>query len=1035
MPETSFKIFNASAGSGKTFTLVKAYLKIILSSDQARSFRQILGVTFTNKAVNEMKQRILGSLFEFSQPKCSPNAEPLFEALEKELDFSSEQLRQRSSHKLKEILHNYAFFDISTIDKFNHRLIRTFAKDLRLPSNFEVVLDTNALLDEAIERLLNKAGEDKKLTALLIAFALDKADEDRHWEITTDLTKVGKLLFEESQTEHLEPLKVKNTEDFLALRKVLLQEIAVAEERMKLKAKQILEIIHENQLQFEDFKSAWFPKFILRIAEGDLFVDFKAGWKQNFGSVPLYNKSTDEGKKSLMDGLMPDFTALFSRIKSDFFRRSMLKNAHGNIVPMTVLNAIQRELSALEKEREQLPISAFNQLISREIKDQPAPYIYERLGEKYRHYFIDEFQDTSQMQWNNLIPLISNALESVDEQGKVGSLTLVGDAKQAIYRWRGGRAEQFLNLINLKTNPFTVAPDVHTLPRNYRSREEIVKFNNSFFSSISSFLSKPEYQSLYAESRQEFNPAKGGYIQLEFLENDPDPDTTYCRKVVQIINEVRERNYLYKDICILTRKRKQGLLVSDVLMQNGIPMVSSETLLLANSTKVRFLINLLLHNLQPEEYEHRFELLRFLAVDVDEKHQFILRNLAKLPSYLREAFGFNADLLSQLSVYDGLEYSIRQFRLAESSDAYLTHLLDEVLLVEQSKGAGIPVFLEHWQKKKDSLSISAPEDLNAVRIMTIHKAKGLEFPIVIYPFANSNIYEEIDPKLWITVEEQNFEGFQELLINKKQELLQYGQEAADRYQDEQQKLELDTFNLLYVALTRAISGLYILTEKKSSKTRRTSPKYFSELFEYFIESNSPGTTNNLIFSFGELPKQKTLEFSAVQETVEHGYTSKDRSDFAIIAKSGMLWDSERAQAIQLGNLVHSIMEDIGSEEDVEQALKAHDLKGQIPPGQEEILRDTVRSIISHRQLRAFYNKNAEGRNEVEIITKNGLILRPDRVVLQGNQASIIDYKTGIPKEAHHHQLKAYAEALEEMGFEIKNNIIVYIAEDITLRFV
>ncbi|MEM7382703.1 MAG: UvrD-helicase domain-containing protein, partial [Bacteroidota bacterium] len=446
MPETSFKIFNASAGSGTTFTLVKAYLKIILSSNQSRSFRQILGVTFTNKAVNEMKQRILGSLFEFSKPKCSPNAEPLFEALKQELDYTPEQLRQRSSHKLKEILHNYAFFDISTIDKFNHRLIRTFAKDLKLPGNFEVVLDTNAMLDEAIERLLNKAGEDKELTALLIAFAIDKADEDRHWEITTDLTKVGKLLFEEAQTVHLEPLKSKNTADFLALRKVLLKEIVLAEERMKTNANQILKTLAENQLRFEDFKSAWFPKFVQRIADGELAVDFRAGWKQQFGTEPLYNKSTPEEKKTLIDGLMSGFTNLFLQIKSSSFRRSMLKNAYGNIVPITILNAIQRELGDLQKEREQLPISAFNQLISREIKDQPAPYIYERLGEKYRHYFIDEFQDTSQMQWTNLVPLIANALESVDEQGKAGSLTLVGDAKQAIYRWRGGRAEQFLNL-------------------------------------------------------------------------------------------------------------------------------------------------------------------------------------------------------------------------------------------------------------------------------------------------------------------------------------------------------------------------------------------------------------------------------------------------------------------------------------------------------------------------------------------------------------------------------------------------------------
>ena len=437
MQQSPFKIFNASAGSGKTHTLTKAYLKIALSG--TGSFKRILAITFTNKAVNEMKHRILDSLYLFGGVLDVEKAPPLFLDLMHELDIEAPALRKRSKLTLKEILHNYAFFDISTIDTFTHRLIRTFAKDLKLPQNFEVVLDTDLLLDEAVARLIYKAGTDKKLTKVLLDFALEKIDDDKSWDIGLDLFKIGKLLFDETHAEHLQKIRDKNIDDFLGLKKVLRKRALLLKDSLTDTASQTLQLIADQGLETSDFTGSYFPKFLIKVANGDLNMDFKAGWKQNFEAATLYNKSAPAEIKSTLDRLHPQFSKVFTALQTGYYELAFLKNAYGNIMPLTVLNAIQQEVKAVQTENDQVSISEFNTLISKEIRNQPAPFIYERLGEKYRHYFVDEFQDTSSLQWKNLIPLIGNALESEDMQGKRGTLFLVGDAKQAIYRWRGGR--------------------------------------------------------------------------------------------------------------------------------------------------------------------------------------------------------------------------------------------------------------------------------------------------------------------------------------------------------------------------------------------------------------------------------------------------------------------------------------------------------------------------------------------------------------------------------------------------------------------
>ena len=416
-----------------------------------------------------MKGRILESLWVFGNPGVSKETNSMFSELKEELGLTAKEMEQKSALALKLLLHNYDFFDVSTIDKFTHRVIKTFAKDLRISQSFEVELDDDILLDEAIGRLLQRAGDDQELQQALIDFSLQKVDADKSWNIVYDLKAIGKLLFKEDHYGYLKELGNKEIMDFDELKTLLKNRISSSSTRIEQCAQQALTIIDENGLEFSDFKGQYFPKFMMTLLSGNHNVDFQSSWKRNFDDVPLYNKSCPEGTKTILDSLHPQFSTLFGKIKKGVYDVLFYKNAYTNVLPLTVLNEISKEVSRIQKEKEILHISEFNKLISNEIANQPVPYIYERIGERYRHYFIDEFQDTSKLQWNNLIPLIGNALETENLNGEKGSLLLVGDAKQSIYRWRGGDPKQFLGLNDHSKNPFTVPPNVNNLDTNWRS--------------------------------------------------------------------------------------------------------------------------------------------------------------------------------------------------------------------------------------------------------------------------------------------------------------------------------------------------------------------------------------------------------------------------------------------------------------------------------------------------------------------------------------------------------------------------------------
>lgn len=1046
----TFTIYNASAGSGKTFTLVKEYLLLLLKSDRPDNYRNILAITFTNKAVEEMKTRIVDSLQAFSRDPSPERSKTLLEIVSSETGLSKEEIRSRSRSILKNIIHNYAAFEVSTIDGFTHRVLRTFAKDLDLPLNFEVELNTTEVLQEAVERLIDKAGEDKELTRVLINFAISKTDEDKSWDIAKDLYKIAELVTGENNQEFLCLLQGKKLGDFQKLSNRLSEEINNLENEIVTLANAFFSLVDSSGIDKSDFSGGYCPKFFEKLQERDFGVDFEAKWQLKLANEPLYSKKVAASRKEIMDQLQPRISACFNDAKRKVTQLRFFNAVQKNLTPLSLLSVIQAEIELIKKERSIVLISEFNATIGSAVKDQPAPFIYERLGERYNHYFIDEFQDTSQLQWENLIPLVDHSLSTEHRDGESGSLTLVGDAKQSIYRWRGGKAEQFMELCNSKKgDPFNLEKkDVILLPHNFRSAKGIVDFNNDFFKFSSSCFDHPDHQDLFDKTSSQSPRKKDeGYVNISFIEaeNVEEEMQIFPERVLEIIRDLEGKGVRKSDICILTRRKKEGVAVATFLSENGISVVSAESLLLSQSSKVNFIASILHFSVEGQDKGLKLEILEFLLdnnLDVDNYYEFISARLdldyqSFFDSLRAYGVDFSLGRITEVSLYEAVEYIIRSFGLVQRSDAYVQSFLDFVYENSQKENSGIFEFVQVWEQKKEKLSISASPGGDAVQIMTIHKAKGLEFPVVIYPFANSSITDVARESLWMSLPEALAGDIPVGYIKAAKDMLNWGEEAASLYNNLCHYSQLDALNVLYVALTRPVKQLYIISKYEMNKGKENENK-FSGLFIAWLKSKGIWEDSKLIYEFGdpqEIPVPEE-DFSAESDHPNRFISSPTEGNaVSIITRAGLLWDSRQERAIEKGQLIHDIFAEIDTLEDVGAALSNAREKGLFQASEEKEIERSVLEVIEHSQLKNFFDGSTGNYNERDIISAAGDVLRPDRLNFSGREVSILDYKTGEMNDKHKNQIMGYAAVLEQMGFEVKQKILVYINEEVSLSIV
>ncbi|WP_317047145.1 UvrD-helicase domain-containing protein [Flavobacterium croceum] len=1042
MHKKAFTIYNASAGSGKTFTLVKEYLKIILLSPKNDAYRNILAITFTNKAVHEMKTRVVESLYEFAKDFPDEKAQVLRNKIAEETKLSPVDIQSKSKDIIKSIIHNYAAFDISTIDKFTHRVIRSFAHDLGLPITFEVSLETEALLTETIDRIIAEAGKDAELTNLLVDYTMEKTDDDKSWDISKEIFDVGRLILNENNREELTHFENKTLSEFSKIKENLKTVCTNIEEDTQVRANQILHFLEEKSVILSSFSGSYFPKHIQSIAQNKFNPNNKT--YKNIEDIKVNAKAPD---KDLIESLKPELLQQLDYIYKLFEKKHFYEAFQKNINPLSLLQIISKNYSEIQKEQNLLSIAEFNKLIHKEIQHQPAPFIYERMGERYRHFFIDEFQDTSIMQWENLIPLIDNAL-SGEIDGEKGSLMLVGDPKQSIYRWRGGKAEQFIEL-SKNNNPFSNPEKVvDSLKQNFRSHENIIQFNNQFFEFIAEEFTNTDYKNLYKnDSNQEINTKKGGYVSIKFIpekkEIDEEVEThdVFLAETLQTIYRVKQNGFQNHEIVILTRKNEQGVLLANFLTENGIPVISSESLLIAASSDVQAIVQILYYLDNVQNLEAKAQLLYFLSQKNKEKiptHSFISQGMALEKEHdfenylLKFGYSFSFEKLRRKSLLETVQLIINSIINPTDYNAYIQYFLDTVLEFQNKKQSGLSDFLYYWEQKSSKLSLPLPEGIDAIKIMTIHKSKGLEFPVVIFPFANENYALKPQDKIWLDANEQEL-GLSKILVAKNKGILNFDSKSAEKYLEKSQEELLDNINILYVALTRAEEQLHIISQLVTQNKEGNYPNNMASFFIKFIEEKKYSLANN-VFEYGNAERvSKTVTLKKEVQVIPQLDKILSPENIKIAQRESLMWNTPQQDAIAFGNTLHEILSKINTKKDIQHAIEYAIETGLINQTQREIIYQKIIDIVTNTQLQCFFEAENKVYNERTLIEQSKPVSKPDKmVVTKNNDVLLLDYKTGQKLDKHKQQMFHYVNTIESMNLKVVKKLLVYIGDSVEI---
>lgn len=1038
----NFTVYNSSAGSGKTFTLVKEYLKIALKTNDATAYKRILAITFTNKAASEMKERVISALQALSgqKPLEGTPKHLLVELLkpieEGGLAISEQKIKTRSNAVLRSILHNYNDFGISTIDKFTTKIIRTFALDLKLPLNFGIELNEDEVLKNAIDMLIAEVGKNEKITKLLIDYSKQKADDEKSWNIELDLIKFAKNLIKDGGESHLEKIRDLSIDDFEKIKTDLIVEINVFEKEVKLLAQDALDFIETNRIEAKSFSRGYFFDYWGNLKNLKSFHPNATVQKIIDGEQSWYAKTVDQSQKDLIDTNEARFIELFNQsrafIDKDYGSYILKTLLLKNIYQIAVINEIEKTILEFKADNNILNLSDFNKQIAKIILNESIPFIYERLGEKYQHYLIDEFQDTSTIQWQNIIPLIENSL------GNGHYNMIVGDAKQAIYRFRGGEVEQIINLpyvYNHKNNRLLLEREAtlvrnhknENLNDNYRSKAEVVDFNNRFFNLVADKLSD-KFKPIYAALNQGFDEKNtGGGVSISFL--DPDDDSINLSEIKTLIETNLNDGYQFSDIAILTRSNNRASEVASFLLENNIPVISSESLLLNNSNEVKFLLSLFKYMATPKDAANHLYAINYLIntrFAGEENIDYIQhKNQDYLADFLAShQLSLEISHTTTFSLYELTEHFIQHFGLDKEINIFVQFFLDKVHEYASKKDNSIVNFMEWWDSKSSKFSVIIPEGINAVQVMTIHKSKGLEFPVVIFPYASTTGKDKNEEYLW--TEEPIIKGLNASIINLNSSLLDTV--LKDDYENEKAKSVLDTVNLLYVVLTRPKDRMYVLSEiAKPTK----EGKYNNYFFDYCL-TQPHAAISETEYRFGLFEPKKSSNTShknSANEVLTEISYNPWRNKIDISYQAPKFWDVENPETYtDYGNLIHQLLSEINQLSDLETTVERFLNKGLFDENNKNEILTELNQLLKLPKVEHFFTNFDELKTETTILLPTGESYQPDRVVIKNHTTIIVDYKTGKKEKSHYQQLENYKILLAEMGYTNIESYLLYIKD-------
>ena len=831
----SFKIINSSAGSGKTFKLAIEYISKLFSKKNDEHFKSMLALTFTNKASAEMKYRILLYLNDLKHKRDKI----VLQEILKTTSLNESAIQKRSSNILEKILYNYSNFNVITIDSFTNNIIRTVNGESENKDDFIVEFDNQIYIDQAVEELISEINEDNELKELLVEFAKYKLTINKSWDITYDLTNFGLFIDKESNRYQVEYFKKKNLKFFFQIRKKILSINSKKTKDIYDLVNNTLDLINQNDLNDNDFRGGYFTKYLKKLISQADFKINESTEKSLKGESNLYNKTLEKNKVDIIEKIRPTLLNNYLKIKTSIIEIDKITSTLSFLPSLSLISRIEDKIDKIQNENNIRLISKFNSQLNSLIKLNEAPYIYEKLGSIFVDFFIDEFQDTSELQWENLIPLISNSIHSESHDGSKGSLLIVGDPKQSIYRWRGGEFNQFLHLIHNRKNPFhfkRILDDKEDI--NYRSCREIVDFNSEFFTFLSNKLDLGIYNSDDLNFRQKSNKKETGYVSIDISDSE-----SFFSKIENQILDLLSRGYSPSEIVILVRKNKHAKELIDKINTSEFDFISSDILQINNSDKVQFIISIFKLSLFGKDYAERKKVINYLynqnyfEKSYDSLNQCFFSNLSiiKINDFFLKISSnkkFELKYFLSLGVINAVEYCISIFKL-DIEDPFIIALIDNIFEFIDNNDDSIKSYLNYWEKKSENIMLSMPDNQNSISISTIHKSKGLEYPAIIIPIYDDKLDENISKDLiWLDEPFEDLKDLKWTLMRTSKNLQNMGENAKEIYDRSILNNLIDSINLLYVAFTRAEKELFIISN--ISKKDNSETNSFSSLIKDFL---------------------------------------------------------------------------------------------------------------------------------------------------------------------------------------------------------
>lgn len=1032
-------VLKASAGSGKTWNLARQYIRFLLQNHDPVSYRHILAVTFTNKATDEMKDRILKELHKLAKDPCCSD---YYGDFVPSLFPDAKALSDAAGVLLCNILHDYSAFSVSTIDRFFQQTLKSFAREIGQFSSYSIELDKSSLVKESVDRFLDSltdSQEHSRALEWMTRQTMAQLEDGDGYKLDYTLKKIADRF---------------NSEEFrVAVEKSgMTKDALYSEEKLNTLDKGCDEIIRTYirevneaaQTVFAAFDQAGLDPFDTSrhfmsnnlkkyafLNETDQVQMISDSFRKNAQDVSLWYPKTKKHLEGLVTPEIEEAVAVFLSLFGTTYKvYSTALQLRKQVYGFAVADELYSSFNALLKEKNVMTIDQTNNILKGIIDGSDTPFIYEKSGVRYDHFLLDEFQDTSLVQWDNFRPLLDNSAAYGNDN------LIVGDVKQSIYRWRQSEWDLLENQV---TADFPDRTDVKSLDTNFRSCADIVEFNNAYFKAAADYLDHrygdcKVISGIYSDVEQKVHKKGRGMVEVRFC-----PDEKFYPDILNAVANAVAKGYRYGEITVLVRLNQEGGDIAAYLINNGVPVVSDDSLKISSSLTVRRLVSLLMGIDNPQD-----SMAKHLASSLE----------IDLPACWHSLVDLCEDLLRRLSKAEPDVFV--------TETLYIQSFMDLLQDYVSSEGNSLRGFLKKWAEDKSN--ISSPKTDDAVRIMTVHKAKGLDFPYVIFPslasvgfFSFTNRWSQ--PDVTGTSLETVADGVYDVCLSSRSDETLF----AGRYREELLMQYIDNINVLYVALTRASQAMtlispfpsgveitdegYVGDETKFTGFSQWTMAYLASCHEQagfsFDVDQEDGTVS---FVKGEMPEPIHEKASGddvmcspfcswplnpeVSDDAEDEVRERGRLKFSADALDFFADDGATGVAASnriRGVVLHDILSRVVTVDDLHpsvcQAVLAGDLTAEEGNDAESLLAERITQVTD----RGWF-AGRDVLNEVELIDTDGNIYRPDKVVKNDGKITVIDYKFGEHDSRYVRQVRKYVDMWRRMGFDDVEGVLWYVQD-------